>query len=68
MELTFGKFKGKTINEVLEIEPSYVLWLHDKTIIKVDDDTLRRAKAAQRDYYLDSVAFSCRHENGGDRD
>jgi len=37
-------------------------------LIEIDDETLRKAKNAQRDYYLESIAFSCRHENGGDRD
>lgn len=66
--IEFGKFKGKTIEEVIEIEPSYIVWLHGKNLIKIDDETLRKAKNAQRDYYLESIPFSCRHENGGDRD
>ena len=66
--IEFGKFKGKTIEEVIEIEPSYIVWLHGKNLIEIDDKTLRKAKNAQRDFYLESIAFSCRHENGGDRD
>jgi hypothetical protein len=66
--IEFGKFKGKTIEEVIEIEPSYIVWLHGKKLIVIDDETLRKANNSQRDYYLESIAFSCRHENGGDRD
>jgi hypothetical protein len=66
--IEFGKFKGKTIEEVIEIVPSYIVWLHGKNLIEIDDETLRKAKNAQRDYYLERIAFSCRHENGGDRD
>jgi len=58
--IEFGKFKGKTIEEVIEIEPSYIVWLHGKNLIEIDDETLRKAKNAQRDYYLESIAFSCR--------
>jgi hypothetical protein len=66
--IEFGKFKGKTIEEVIEIEPLYIVWLHGKNLIEIDDETLRKAKNAQRDYYLERIAFSCRHENSGDRD
>lgn len=27
--LTFGKYKGKTPNEVALIDPSYITWMHD---------------------------------------
>jgi hypothetical protein len=66
--ITFGKFKGKTIEEVIEIEPSYIVWLHGKKLIEIDDETLRKAKNAQREDYLERLAFSCRHEDAGDRD
>jgi hypothetical protein len=66
--ITFGKFKGKTIEEVIEIEPSYITWAHSKNLISVDEKTLSKAKVAEREDYLESIPFSCRHENGGDRD
>jgi hypothetical protein len=66
--ITFGKFKGKTIKEVIEIEPSYITWAHSKNLISVDEKTLSKAKVAEREDYLEKLAFSCRHENGGDRD
>jgi hypothetical protein len=28
MVMTYGKFRGRTIGEILEEEPSYLLWLH----------------------------------------
>jgi hypothetical protein len=42
--IEFGKFKGKTIEEVIEIEPLYIVWLHGKNLIEIDDETLRKAK------------------------
>jgi hypothetical protein len=27
--ITFGKFKGKTFDEIADIEPSYILWLSE---------------------------------------
>jgi hypothetical protein len=66
--IEFGKFKGKTIEEVIEIEPSYIVWLHGKNLIEIDDETLRKARRRQREDYLERLAFSCRHEDAGDRD
>jgi hypothetical protein len=42
--------------------------LHGKNLIEIDDETLRKAKNAQREDYLERLAFSCRHEDAGDRD
>lgn len=27
--ITFGKYKGKTFDEISDIDPSYILWLRD---------------------------------------
>lgn len=27
--ITFGKYKGKSFDEIAEIEPSYILWLNE---------------------------------------
>ena len=27
--LDFGKYKGKTLDEVADIDPSYICWLHE---------------------------------------
>ena len=37
-ELTFGKYKGKTVGEVCRIDPAYLVWLRD-------------AKKDNRDYF-----------------
>lgn len=28
-KLTFGKYKGKSVREVMDINPSYLIWAHD---------------------------------------
>ena len=39
--ITFGKYKGKTFDEISEINPSYILWL-DKINVNIDSDLLSR--------------------------
>lgn len=33
--LTFGKYKGKTPNEIGDIQPSYLMWLYENIEPKV---------------------------------
>ena len=28
--ITFGKYKGKTFDEIADIDPDYILWLDEK--------------------------------------
>ena len=32
--LSFGKYKGKSVKEILEINPGYIKWIKDKGIYK----------------------------------
>jgi uncharacterized protein (DUF3820 family) len=43
MVLKFGKFKGKTLEEILDLEPSYIIWLDEAEIIIIPTDILRQA-------------------------
>lgn len=65
----FGKFKGKAVSEVLEIEPSYVVWAVGKGLITIDQKTLRNATDAHHDEccYAEAV-FESEHGDWGDRD
>ena len=31
LPLTFGKYKGKTPNQIAEVDPSYIVWMVEKT-------------------------------------
>lgn len=33
-ELTFGKYKGKTINQVLQIDRKYLEWLYNSSVLE----------------------------------
>jgi hypothetical protein len=46
--LTFGKYKGKTLEFILHERPSYIIWLSENIAnIKIDEDLL--TDAFQRD-------------------
>jgi hypothetical protein len=38
--LTFGKYKGKSIQFILAEEPSYILWLHEQEIVSIPEDII----------------------------
>ena len=35
MELKFGKYKGKTLEEVAYLDPGYIVWLEKETLIDI---------------------------------
>jgi uncharacterized protein (DUF3820 family) len=43
MVLNFGKFKGKTLEEILDLEPPYIIWLDEAEIIIIPTDIIRQA-------------------------
>ena len=40
--ITFGKYKGKTIDWIAEHNPGYIVWLHDERVGNNILDTQRR--------------------------
>lgn len=48
-KLTFGKHKGKTIKEVLDNDPQYLVWLHEKTKHKLQRVIYNEAELSYRD-------------------
>lgn len=48
-ELTFGKYKGKSIAQVLLDEPSYILWLYEEEIIDFPEDIIIKAEQLDDD-------------------
>lgn len=41
--MTFGKHKGKTLVQILEESPSYIIWLKVNEVVKIPDDLLKMA-------------------------
>jgi hypothetical protein len=42
--ITFGKYKDKSVRYILSVEPSYILWLHEKGIVEFPDDIVEEAE------------------------
>ena len=47
--LIFGKYKGKSIKEVLDIDPQYLVWMHEVTEHKLTTKTYNEAQLCSRD-------------------
>lgn len=43
--MTFGKYKGKTVKWILDLHPSYLLWLRDNSICSVVHSIYARANS-----------------------
>lgn len=41
--LTFGKYKGWSVADVLDVNPSYILWAKERKLVAVDDKDLSDA-------------------------
>lgn len=56
--ISFGKYKGKSFDEIAEIEPSYILWLHENVdSIKFSKkwlDLVEQDMREQREVLLDA--------------
>lgn len=42
--LTFGKFKGKTIEIALLNDPGYILWLYENEVVELPEDIVIEAE------------------------
>ena len=38
--MSFGKYKGKKLDEILTEDPSYIIWLDENKIIEVSEELL----------------------------
>lgn len=51
--LTFGKHKGRTIQYILDEEPSYIIWLVEEDIVEIPDDIYQEAQELDGSGYED---------------
>lgn len=46
--LTFGKHKGKKVEDIIELDPGYILWIDENKLAKIDEEILNVAEEADR--------------------
>lgn len=42
--MTFGKYKGQTIEKILDENPGYIVWLEEKKICEVEHEIYNQAQ------------------------
>ena len=59
-KLTFGKYKGKTVADVLVEDPSYIVWAHENVdFFKVSTEIYQIAVVAKEDQeWAEAEAYS----------
>jgi hypothetical protein len=56
--MQFGKHRGMTIEEIIKLDPGYILWMHDEKIALIDDTVLSYAEEADIDERLSEAMDS----------
>lgn len=51
--MTFGQYKDRTVEWVLEKHPEYIVWLHEEKICEIPSDILVEAEEADNWNYID---------------
>ena len=61
-KLSFGAYRGRTLDEIAEINPGYIVWLAEERVLLIDRQFHKAARAdAMED---DDLVYSCFHDNG----
>jgi uncharacterized protein (DUF3820 family) len=47
--MTFGKYKGRSIAEILDVNYNYIIWLSDNNVLNIDDKVLGMAFELQNE-------------------
>jgi len=60
-KFNFGKYKGDTIEDIIKIDPGYILWAHDEKVAKFTEEILQYAEEAEdEEYYNQSMDYNDR--------
>jgi uncharacterized protein (DUF3820 family) len=47
--MTFGKYKGKSLAEILDKDCNYIIWLSDNNVLNISDKVLGMAYELQNE-------------------
>jgi hypothetical protein len=53
-KIDFGKYKGMTVEEVIDIDPGYILWMSDNKRAKISENILDAAQEAETSERFDA--------------
>lgn len=59
--MTFGKYKDFSINEITEVDPKYLLWLHDNTDFELHADLYDEITGSVSDWNKERLNHEFRH-------
>lgn len=57
--ITFGKYAGKTIGQIADENPGYIVWLSELELVNFPDDILDDASS---DYYEELALYAYMEE------
>lgn len=55
--LTFGKYKGQSVDQVIRLDANYILWMSDEKIAQVSEEVLKYAEEADVEQRLEVMDF-----------
>lgn len=47
--MAFGKYRGESVGDILEVDPGYLLWLHKNTYFELGSELLEAAERENAD-------------------
>lgn len=51
-KLTFGKYANMQLREIVQFDPSYIIWLNEHTSYYVNSSLLQKARRLELDQYF----------------
>lgn len=67
-KLTFGKYKGETIRQVLAKDSSYIRWIIKQNILVFENEIINELFDYHEESYSTGPDWSDLHSDWGDRD
>lgn len=67
--MRFGKHKGRSLDDIADYEPGYIVWLADNNVLPIEREFLDACRMDEtQDDALREALFDTLHGSWGDRD
>lgn len=60
--LGFGKYKGKTIEQVIAVDAQYILWAEEKGLVRLNSDMQEAAAECASIQHVEWLRERCENE------